>query len=155
MAFSDLPKLSQNIEIILDIVQEQQLLIGTFVIDSTKQFWSTLHCIIENVEVYGATFFVLMFNGTGREAQRRLGFGAVCLFQYLYKSYRYLYEQSHSEDMSLSMPICSSQISALSAVTEHVSPQSQGQYSVIQEQPFDCRCSSCQTQFINGVSSQS
>ena len=60
----------------------------------TTQFWTTLRCIIENVEVYGATFFVLMFNGTGREAQRRLGFGAVCIFQYLSMSYRYLYEQS-------------------------------------------------------------
>ena len=46
-------------------------------------------------------------------------------------------------------------VSALSAVTEHVSPESKGQYSVIQEQPFDGRCSSCHTQFINVVSSQS
>ena len=74
----------------------------------TTQFWTTLRCIIENVEVYGATLFVLVFNGTGCEAQRRLGFGAVCLFQYLYK-HRYLYEQSHSEDVSLSVPICSCQ----------------------------------------------
>ena len=33
-------------------------------------------------------------------------------------------------------------VSALSAVTERVSPE---------EQPFDGRCSSCQTQFIDGV----
>ena len=39
-------------------------------------------------------------------------------------------------------------------MTEHVSPESQGQYSAIQEQPFNARCSSCQNQFINGVSSQ-
>ena len=40
-------------------------------------------------------------------------------------------------------------MSAFSAVTERVSPQAQGQYSVIQEQPSDGRCSSCQTQVIN------
>ena len=75
MAFSDLPEtFTEYLEIILDIVQEQQLLIGTFVIDSTKQFWSTLRCIIENVEVYGATFFVVMFNSNGREAATSLGF---------------------------------------------------------------------------------
>ena len=52
--------------------------------------------------------------------------------------------------MSRAIPkICSSvcqfihtRVSALSAVTERVSPQVQGQYSVIQEQPFDGRCSS-------------
>ena len=43
----------------------------------------------------------------------------------------------------------------LSLVTERVSPETLGQYSAIQEQPSDGRCSSCQTQFINGVSSQS
>ena len=37
------------------------------------------------------------------------------------------------EDVSLSMPICHASVSALSPVTEHVSPESQGQYSVIQE----------------------
>ena len=40
-------------------------------------------------------------------------------------------------------------VSALSAVTEGVRPQAQEQYSLIQEQPFDGRCSSCQTQFFN------
>ena len=90
-----------------------------------------------------------MFNGTGREAERRLGFGAVCLYQYLYKSYRYFYEQSHSEDMSSIYRFVHARVSALSAVAEGVSPQAQGQYSVIQEQPFDLRCSSCQTQFFN------
>ena len=90
-----------------------------------------------------------MFNGTGREAQRRLGFGAVCLFQYLYKSYRYLYEQSHSKECPSVCRFVHARVSALSAVTEGVSPQAQGQYSVIQEQPFDGRRSSCQTQFFN------
>ena len=36
--------------------------------------------------------------------------------------------QCHSEDASLSLPICHASVSALSAVTEHVSPESQGQY---------------------------
>ena len=52
--------------------------------------------------------------------------------------------------MSRAIPkICSSvcrflltRVSALSPVIERVSPQVQGQYSVIQEQPFDGKCSS-------------
>ena len=50
-----------------------------------------------------------MMRGAGHETQRRLNFGAVSLSQNLYKSYCYLYEQSHSEDMFLSVPIYSYQ----------------------------------------------
>ena len=44
-------------------------------------------------------------------------------------SLRQFPEQRHSEDISLSTPIVHASMSALSPVTERVSPEAQGQYS--------------------------
>ena len=99
----NLGALTEYLEIILDIDQELQLLIGTFVIVRTTQFWTTLRCIIE---VYGATFFVLMFNGT---VKRNVAWVSVlCAFFSIYPS-RIATFMSRAEDMSLGMPICSCQ----------------------------------------------